>query len=330
VEHEPVLADEVTELLLPALEHGGVVVDATVGRGGHAGRILEEANQASLVGIDRDPDALVAARSHLTAHSDRLRLARGNFAQLEAVLERFGIASVRGVLLDLGVSSPQLDEAARGFSFRNAGPLDMRMDPGQSLSADAVVNGYSEGDLARVIRLYGEERFAARIAKAIVRHRPIDDTVALGDVVKEAIPAPARRRGGHPARRTFQAIRIEVNDEIRSLEKVLPAAVELSEPGGRIVVLSYHSLEDRTVKRFFADEARGCVCPPDLPICRCGAQARVRVLTRRPITPSPEEAARNPRASAAKLRAAERVTPEEQSLPQEIDPSATQQQRRSA
>jgi 16S rRNA (cytosine1402-N4)-methyltransferase len=330
VEHEPVLADEVTELLLPALEHGGVVVDATVGRGGHAGRILEEAHQASLVGIDRDPDALVAARSHLTAHSDRLRLARGNFAQLEAVLERFGIASVRGVLLDLGVSSPQLDEAARGFSFRNAGPLDMRMDPGQSLSADAVVNGYSEGDLARVIRLYGEERFAARIAKAIVRHRPIDDTVALGDVVKEAIPAPARRRGGHPARRTFQAIRIEVNDEIRSLEKVLPAAVELSEPGGRIVVLSYHSLEDRTVKRFFADEARGCVCPPDLPICRCGAQARVRVLTRRPITPSPEEVARNPRASAAKLRAAERVTPEEQSLPQEIDPSATQQQRRSA
>jgi 16S rRNA (cytosine1402-N4)-methyltransferase len=330
VEHEPVLADEVTELLLPALEHGGVVVDATVGRGGHAGRILEEAHQASLVGIDRDPDALVAARSHLTAHSDRLRLARGNFAQLEAVLERFGIASVRGVLLDLGVSSPQLDEAARGFSFRNAGPLDMRMDPGQSLSADAVVNGYSERDLARVIRLYGEERFAARIAKAIVRHRPIDDTVALGDVVKDAIPAPARRRGGHPARRTFQAIRIEVNDEIRSLEKVLPTALDASEPGGRIVVLSYHSLEDRTVKRFFAEEARGCVCPPDLPICRCGAQARVRVLTRRPITPSPEEAARNPRASAAKLRAAERVTPEEQSLPREIDPSASQQQRRSA
>jgi 16S rRNA (cytosine1402-N4)-methyltransferase len=330
VEHEPVLANEVTKLLLPALEHGGVVVDATLGRGGHAGRILQEAHQATLVGIDRDPDALVAARSHLTAHSDRIRLARGNFAQLEAVLERFGIASVRGVLLDLGVSSPQLDEAARGFSFRNAGPLDMRMDPGQSLSADAVVNGYSERDLARVIRLYGEERFAARIAKAIVKHRPIDDTVALGDLVKEAIPAPARRRGGHPARRTFQAIRIEVNDEIRSLERVLPAAVDVSEPGGRIVVLSYHSLEDRTVKRFLAEEARGCVCPPDLPICRCDAQARVRVLTRRPITPSPEEAARNPRASAAKLRAGERVTPEEQPLPQEIDPSASQQQRRSA
>jgi 16S rRNA (cytosine1402-N4)-methyltransferase len=330
VEHQPVLAEEVTELLLPALEHGGVVVDATVGRGGHASRILEAAPQATLVGIDRDPDALVAARSHLTGHSGRIRLARGNFAQLEAVLERFGIASVRGVLLDLGVSSPQLDEAARGFSFRHAGPLDMRMDPGQALSADAVVNGYSERDLGRVIRLYGEERFAARIAKAIVKKRPIDGTTALADVVKEAIPAPARRRGGHPARRTFQAIRIEVNDEIRSLEKVLPAAVNVSEPGGRILVLSYHSLEDRIVKRFFAEQARGCVCPPDFPVCRCGAQARVRLLTRRPITPRSEESARNPRASAAKLRAAERVAFQEQPLPQEIGLPSSQQHRRSA
>jgi 16S rRNA (cytosine1402-N4)-methyltransferase len=330
VEHQPVLAEEVTELLVPALEHGGVVVDATVGGGGHAGRILEAAPEATLVGLDRDPDALVAARSRLTAHSGRIRLARGNFAQLEAVLERFGIASVRGVLLDLGVSSPQLDEAARGFSFRHAGPLDMRMDPGQALSADAVVNGYSERDLGRVIRRYGEERFAARIAKAIVKHRPIDGTTALAAVVKEAIPAPARRRGGHPARRTFQAIRIEVNDEISSLERVLPAAVNVSEPGGRILVLSYHSLEDRTVKRFFAEQARGCVCPPDLPVCRCGAQARVRLLTRRPITPGSEEAARNPRASAAKLRAAERVAFEEQPLPQEIGLPASRPHRRSA
>jgi 16S rRNA (cytosine1402-N4)-methyltransferase len=330
VEHQPVLADQVTELLLPALEHGGVVVDGTVGGGGHAGRILEAARQATLVGIDSDPHALDAARSHLSAHSDRVRLAGGNFTQLEAVLERFGIASVRGVLLDLGVSSPQLDEAARGFSFRHAGPLDMRMDPGQALSADAVVNGYSERDLGRVIRLYGEERFAARIAKAIVKRRPIDSTTALADVVKDAIPAPARRRGGHPARRTFQAIRIEVNDEIRSLEKVLPAMVNVTEPGGRILVLSYHSLEDRTVKRFFAEQARGCVCPPDLPVCRCGAEARVRPLTRRPITPTSEESARNPRASAAKLRAAERVTSEEQPLPQEIGLPASQQRRRSA
>jgi 16S rRNA (cytosine1402-N4)-methyltransferase len=330
VEHQPALAAEVIELLLPALEHGGVVVDATVGGGGHAGFILEAAPGATLVGIDRDPDALVAAQSHLAAHSDRVRLARGNFAQLETVLERFGIASVRGVLLDLGVSSPQLDEAARGFSFRHPGPLDMRMDPGQALSAEAVVNGYSEQDLAGVIRLYGEERFAARIAKAIVRHRPVGSTKALADVVKEAIPAPARRRGGHPARRTFQAIRIVVNDEIRSLEKALPAAVNVCEPGGRILVLSYHSLEDRIVKRFFADEARGCICPPDLPVCRCGAQARVRVLTRRPITASSEEVARNPRASAAKLRAAERVTPEEAPLPQEIGAPDSLQQKRSA
>jgi 16S rRNA (cytosine1402-N4)-methyltransferase len=330
VEHQPVLADEVTELLVPALEHGGVVVDATVGRGGHASRILEATSQTTLVGIDRDPDALVAARSRLAAHSDRVRLARGNFTQLEAVLERFGIASVRGVLLDLGVSSPQLDEAGRGFSFRASGPLDMRMDPDQSLSADAVVNGYSERDLARVIRLYGEERFAARIARTIVRRRPIDDTTALAEVVKEAIPAPARRRGGHPARRTFQAIRIEVNDEIRSLEKVLPAAVDVSEPGGRIVVLSYHSLEDRTVKRFFAEEARGCVCPPDLPVCRCGAQARLRVLTRRPLTPSAEEAARNPRASAAKLRGAQRITSDEQTLPHEVGLPPSQEEKRSA
>ena len=327
MEHQPALAVEVTELLLPAVEHGGVVVDATVGGGGHASRILEAARGATLVGIDRDPDALVAARSHLTAHSDRVRLAGGNFAQLETVLERLGIAAVRGVLLDLGVSSPQLDEAARGFSFRHPGPLDMRMDPGQALSAETVVNGYSERDLARAIRIYGEERFAARIAKAIVRRRPIDDTTALADVVKEAIPAPARRRGGHPARRTFQAIRIEVNDEIRSLEKALPAAVNVSEPGGRILVLSYHSLEDRMVKRFFADEARGCVCPPDLPVCRCGAEARVRVLTKRPITPSSEEVARNPRASAAKLRAAERVTPDVEPLPQEIGAPESQQKR---
>lgn len=330
MEHQPALAAEVIELLLPALEHGGVVVDATVGGGGHAGFILEAVPGATLVGIDRDPDALVAAQSHLAAHPDRVRLARGNFAQLETVLERFGIASVRGVLLDLGVSSPQLDEAARGFSFRHPGPLDMRMDPRQALSAEAVVNGYSERDLARVIRLYGEERFAARIAKAIVRHRPVGGTKALADVVKEAIPAPARRRGGHPARRTFQAIRIEVNDEIRSLEKALPAAVNVCEPGGRILVLSYHSLEDRIVKRFFADEARGCICPPDLPVCRCGAQARVRVLTRRPITASSEEVARNPRASAAKLRAAERVTPEEEPLPQEIGAPDSLQQKRSA
>lgn len=307
MDHEPVLADEVVELLLPALEHGGVVVDATLGRGGHAAKLLEAAPAATLVGIDRDEVALEASRTNLEAFSDRVRYARGNFAELPALLERLGIASTRGVLLDLGVSSPQLDEPERGFSFRVAGPLDMRMDPLRALSADAVVNSYDEPELARVIRRYGEERFARRIARAIVGARPIKDTLRLAEIVRDAIPAATRRSGPHPARRTFQAIRIEVNDELRSLEDALPAAVEVLEPGGRVAVIAYHSLEDRIVKRFFVEEAKGCVCPPGFPICTCGAEARLRILTRKPVTASSQEIEANPRASAAKLRAAERV-----------------------
>ncbi|MDP9069042.1 MAG: 16S rRNA (cytosine(1402)-N(4))-methyltransferase RsmH [Actinomycetota bacterium] len=309
MEHEPVLADRVVELLLPALEHGGVVVDATLGRGGHALRLLEAAPAITLVGIDRDPLALDSSRANLGAHSDRLRLARDNFSKLAAVLERLGIAKVRGVLFDLGISSPQIDDPERGFSFRSPGPLDMRMDPLRPLSAATVVNSYAEAQLRRVIQTYGEERFAGRVARAIVRARPISDTAELADVVRGAIPAATRRTGPHPARRTFQAIRIEVNDELGSLEKALPAAVDALEPGGRVAVLAYHSLEDRIVKRFFADQALGCVCPPSFPVCTCGAEARVRVLTRRPITPPAEEVEANPRASAAKLRAAERLQP---------------------
>ncbi len=309
MDHQPVLADQVVELLLPALEHGGVVVDATLGRGGHAARILEAAPRASLIGIDRDPVALESSRANLAAFSDRVRFASDNFSQLASVLERLRVASVRGVLFDLGVSSPQLDEPGRGFSFRAAGPLDMRMDPLRPLSADTVVNDYEEQELARVIQRYGEERFARRIARAIVRARPLTDTSSLAEVIRDAIPAATRRTGPHPARRTFQAIRIEVNDELGSLETALPAAVDALEPGGRMVVLSYHSLEDRIVKRYFIEEASGCVCPPTFPVCTCGAEARVRILTRRPIKPPAEELERNARASAAKLRAAERVAP---------------------
>ena len=309
MDHEPVLADRVTQLLVPALEHGGVFVDATLGRAGHAAKVLQEAPRASLVGIDRDPVALEASRAHLEPFADRVRLARGNFSELASVLERLGITSVRGVLLDLGVSSPQLDDPQRGFSFRSPGPLDMRMDPLRPVSADTVVNTYDEARLADVIQRYGEERFARRIARAVVRARPIADTAALAEIVKEAIPAATRRSGPHPARRTFQAIRIEVNDELRSLEAVLPNAIDAMEPGGRIAVLAYHSLEDRIVKRFFVDQASGCVCPPSFPVCNCGAEARVRILTRRPIKPGAEEIESNPRASAAKLRAAERVEP---------------------
>lgn len=310
MDHRPVLLDQVVELLVPALGDGGTYVDATLGRAGHARAILEAAPQAQLVGIDRDEVALGASRANLAAYEERVRLARDDFKNLASVLERLGIASVRGVLLDLGVSSPQLDDPDRGFSFRTGGPLDMRMDTSAPLTAEQVVNEYPEPDLARVIGRYGEERFARRIARAIVAARPISDTTALADIVRDAIPAATRRTGGHPARRTFQAIRIEVNDELTALERVLADVVDVLEPGGRVAVLSYHSLEDRMVKNSFNEESKGCTCPPDFPVCACGAEARIRVLTRKPLRPGPDEIDANPRSSAAKLRAAERLATE--------------------
>ncbi|MGH2729011.1 MAG: 16S rRNA (cytosine(1402)-N(4))-methyltransferase RsmH, partial [Actinomycetota bacterium] len=289
------------------LQAGGTFVDATLGRGGHARAVLAAAPAARLIGIDRDPDALEASGTYLASFGDRVRLVRDNFEELASVLERLGNPTVRGVLFDLGVASSQLDEASRGFSFRHDGPLDMRMDPSAALNAADVVNRYPIDQLERVIRVFGEERFARRIARAIERERPIEGTVRLAAIVKDAIPAATRRTGGHPARRTFQAIRIEVNGEIRALEAALPAAVEGLDTGGRLAVISYHSLEDRAVKRFFNDEAGRCVCPPDLPVCACGANARVRVLTARPVRPAAGEVAVNPRARAAKLRVAERM-----------------------
>jgi 16S rRNA (cytosine1402-N4)-methyltransferase len=307
MEHTPALATEVTDLLLPRLRPHGVLVDATVGRGGHARRLLDAAPSCRLVGIDRDPGALEAAGTNLSSFGARVRLVRANFEDVAAVLERLGIASVCGVLFDLGVSSPQLDDPERGFSFRSRGPLDMRMDPAERLTAGEVVNDYPPGDLERVIRRYGEERFARRIAAAIVRARPIDGTDELAERIRDAIPAAARRRGGHPARRTFQAIRIEVNRELTALDRALPAATEALEPAGRVAAISYHSLEDRIVKSYFTEQARGCVCPPDFPVCRCAARARLRPLTRRPVRPQPPEVAANPRSKAARLRAAERL-----------------------
>ena len=307
MDHHPVLLDRVVELVVPALEEGGHFVDGTLGRGGHARAILQAAPGVHLVGIDRDQIALDASRANLSAYQERVRLARDDFKNLASVLERLGIASVRGVLLDLGVSSPQLDDASRGFSFREEGPLDMRMDTSSPLSAAQVVNEYPEQDLARVIARYGEERFARRIARAIVAARPIAGTASLAEVVRDAIPAATRRTGGHPARRTFQAIRIEVNDELTALERVMADVIDVLEPSGRVAVLSYHSLEDRIVKSAFNEEALGCVCPPGFPVCTCGAEARLRVLTRKPIRPSEAEIELNPRASAAKLRVAERL-----------------------
>ncbi|MGH2699195.1 MAG: 16S rRNA (cytosine(1402)-N(4))-methyltransferase RsmH [Actinomycetota bacterium] len=305
--HDPVLAEEVAQALLPSLEHGGVLVDATLGRAGHAHRLLDAAEGFELVGLDRDPDALEAARADLAAYSGRIRLVRDDFKNLASVLERLGVAEVAGVLLDLGVSSPQLDEAQRGFSYRARGPLDMRMDPTTGATAYDVVNNYSSRDLAEVIRRYGEERFARRIAGAIERARPIEDTVTLAEIVKQAIPAATRRTGGHPAKRTFQAIRIEVNKELDALETVLPGAVQVLRPGGRLAVLSYHSGEDRIVKRFFTAGARGCTCPPDFPVCVCGAEATLRLVTRKPVTAGRMELERNPRAASARLRVAEKL-----------------------
>jgi 16S rRNA (cytosine1402-N4)-methyltransferase len=307
VEHQPALVAEVVDFLAPALDTGGTLVDATLGRGGHARALLDAAERARLVGIDRDAVALEESRANLAEFSDRTRFVRGDFKEIASLLERLGDAEVRGVLFDLGVSSPQLDESERGFGYRAEGPLDMRMDLSQKLTAGDVVNDYPVEQLTSVIRRYGEERFASRIARAIERSRPIETTTRLADVVKEAIPAATRRTGPHPARRTFQAIRIEVNGEITALEAALPTAVEVLEPGGRVAVISYHSLEDRIVKRYFNEEARGCTCPPEFPVCRCDAHARVRVLTRRPIRPPEAEIQHNPRASSAKLRVAERL-----------------------
>ena len=311
MEHRPVFVERVVELLVPALRDGGIVVDATLGRGGHARALLAAAPKATLIGIDRDPLAVEAGGTDLAAFEQRVRIVRDNFENVATVLERLGIETVRGVLFDLGVSSPQLDIPERGFSFRNDGPLDMRMDPTQPRSAEDVVNHYAEADLARVISTYGEERFARRIAKAIIRSRPVSGTKALAEIVKEAIPAATRRTGGHPARRTFQAIRIEVNAELDALERGLVDAIDHTEPGGRVVTISYHSLEDRIVKKLFVEQARGCICPPDFPVCVCGRKERVRILTKRPVRPSLEEIKLNPRAEAAKLRAVERVESEE-------------------
>jgi 16S rRNA (cytosine1402-N4)-methyltransferase len=307
VGHQPVAAGSVVGFLGPVLEDGGVVVDATLGRGGHAAALLEASPRATLVGIDRDPEAIQKSGARLAPYADRIRLVRDDFKNLAAVLERLGHATVRGVLFDFGVSSPQLDTAARGFSFRVDGPLDMRMDPDQKLTAHHVVNDYPQKELARVIARYGEERFATRIARRIVDARPIQGTVALAEVVKEAIPAATRRTGGHPARRTFQALRIEVNSELRAIERAIPDAIDRLETGGRVVAISYHSLEDRLVKRAFVDASKGCTCPPEIAICVCGASAKIRILTRRPSRPPAEEIAENPRAEAAKLRAAEKL-----------------------
>jgi 16S rRNA (cytosine1402-N4)-methyltransferase len=299
--HLPVMVAEVVDVLRPGPP--GVIVDATVGAGGHAAALLDALPAHTLLGLDRDDEALALAGQRLAPYGDRVELRRANFDELGEMAP----AGVSGVLFDLGVSSMQLDDPDRGFSYRGDGPLDMRADRRQALTAAGVVNGYDEVDLARVLALHGEERFARRIAKAIVAARPVSTTGQLADLVRDAIPAPARRRGGHPAKRTFQAIRIAVNGELSTLGDTIDAALDLLVAGGRCAVLAYHSGEDRIVKdRFVAAETGGCTCPPQLP-CVCGAVPTVRLVWRGAHRPGPAELAVNPRSESARLRAAEKL-----------------------
>jgi len=308
--HIPVFLDRVLELLAPALAgRPAVVVDGTVGLGGHAGALLAAHPGLTLVGLDRDPAALELAGRRLAAYAGRTHLVHTGYDELPAVLGRLGIGTVDGALFDLGVSSMQLDQAGRGFAYARDAPLDMRMDPTRGPTAADVLNGYSAAELARVLRVYGEERFAGRIAAAVVRERargPIASTGQLAAVVRDSIPAPARRTGGNPAKRTFQALRIEVNGELAALRVALPAALDALRTGGRIAVLSYHSLEDRIVKRALAERAHGDT-PPDLPVELPGHGPTFRLLTRGAEVPEAAEVAANPRAASAKLRAAERI-----------------------
>jgi 16S rRNA (cytosine1402-N4)-methyltransferase len=304
--HLPVMAAEILEAF--ASIPTGVVLDATLGAGGHTEAILESRLDLRVLGLDRDPEALAAATERLERFGDRIVTHRCRFDELRSAMETHLVDVLSGALFDLGVSSPQLDHAERGFSYRNEGPLDMRMDPDAPWTAADVVNGYEERQLATVIRRHGDERFASRIARAIVEARPIETTTQLAAVVTTAIPAAARRTGGHPAKRSFQAIRIEVNAELEALPTAVDEAIEALTPGGRIAVLSYHSGEDRIVKERLRAATGHCECPHDLP-CVCGAVQTVRLVRRLARTASPAEQQRNRRASSARLRVAERIEP---------------------
>lgn len=308
--HIPVLSSAATEWLAPALSGSGPLIDCTLGAGGHSEAFLDAFPELVVIGIDLDTEALEAAGRRLGRFGRRARTVRANFADIETVARDEGYGQVAAILYDLGVSSPQLDRAGRGFGYRSGFSLDMRMDQDQALKAQDIVNKYSEKDLKSIISSYGEERFAHRIARAIVQRRqvrPFEDAGDLAEVVKTAIPAATRRTGPHPARRTFQALRIATNRELESLEQSLTVAVDLLAAGGRVAVISYHSLEDRIAKRVLRTAAEGCTCPKDLPVCVCGKTPVMKVLTSRPVRPSPDEVAANPRSESARMRVAEKL-----------------------
>jgi 16S rRNA (cytosine1402-N4)-methyltransferase len=308
--HRPVMTERVLALLAPALEPpGSVLVDATLGRAGHAGALLARHPGLEVVGVDADDAAIEESGRLLAPYQGRVTLVHAAFDQIPEILARLGQISVQGVLFDLGVSSPQLDDPARGFAYSYDAPLDMRMDRTQVLTAADIVNTYPAARLAQVLRDYGEERFARRIAEAVVRERskaPFTSTMRLSDIVRDSVPAPARRSGGNPAKRTFQALRIEVNGELDALHRALPMALDALAVGGRIVVLAYHSLEDRAVKKALAERAVDTT-PPGLPVSLPGHRPQVALLTKGAERPSAEELAANPRSASARLRAAERI-----------------------
>ena len=306
--HRPVLLRECLEGL--AIRPEGTYLDGTLGRAGHAREIAARLTTGRLFCIDRDQAALDAAQERLAGHLDKVTLIHGNFGDLAQLLDSRGLTGLDGMLFDLGVSSPQLDDRSRGFSYRLDAPLDMRMDRSEALTAHTVVNQWPQEELRRILWQYGEERYAPQIAAAIVRSRavrPIETTLELVEVIKGAMPAQALREKQHPAKRSFQAIRIAVNDELGAVDRMLQAAVPRLAPGGRLCVISFHSLEDRLVKNALAEWARGCTCPPDFPVCVCGKKPAVKLVPRKPILPTEEEIAENPRARSAKLRVAEKL-----------------------
>lgn len=306
--HVSVLLEECIQGL--AIKPDGIYVDGTLGGAGHSSRIAAKLTTGRLIGIDRDNVALEAAAERLRPFEDRVTLVHANFCDMDQALQGLGIDKVDGILLDLGVSSPQLDDGQRGFSYMTDAPLDMRMNGEDTRDARQIVNTWSYEELKRILYDYGEERFARRIAAAICRRReqaPIETTLELVDVIKSAMPASALREKQHPAKRSFQAIRIAVNDELGAVETVMKKAVPLLNPGGRLAVITFHSLEDRIVKNAMAEAAKGCTCPPSFPVCVCGKKPQVRIVTRKPIVSGEEELERNPRARSAKLRICEKL-----------------------
>ena len=288
----------------------GIYVDGTLGGAGHSSQIAARLTTGRLIGIDRDPVALKAAGERLAPYKDRVTLVHSNFCEVKQILQDLELPGVDGILLDLGVSSPQLDDGARGFSYMADAPLDMRMNSGDALNAHTVVNTWPYEELKRILYDYGEERYAPQIAAAICRRReaaPIETTLELVDVIRSAMPASALREKQHPAKRSFQAIRIAVNDELGSVEKVMADAVECLNPGGRLAVITFHSLEDRIVKNGMTEAAKGCTCPPNFPVCVCGKKPKVKLISRKPIVASQEELDANPRSRSAKLRVCEKL-----------------------